>query len=526
LASVIYAYSIKASFSLNLFGIEYQVERVNNFLEIIFNKILEEELTIEEIQEAFEMGVLTSKELVMYYFNRIAKYDQSGPKLNSILEINPDAIFIAEGLDHERKTKGARGPLHGIPVLLKDNIETKDRMHTSAGTLALENHLSTKDAFLVRKLREAGAVIIGKTNMTELANGMSTTMWAGYSSRGGQTLNPYGPGEFFVGGSSSGSAVAVAANFTVLSIGTETDASILSPAIQNSVVGIKPTVGLISRSGTVPFTYTQDTPGPLARTVTDAAILLGALTGVDSSDPATYKSEGVSYQDYTSFLDSEGLKGARIGVFRNASENYYRESDEYDEDLFNDAVQAIRRKGAEVVEDIEIPSFNREWSWGVPIYEMKHALGNYLSQLPSHLPVHSDKELIEFNKKNEENALKYGQNMLEYRQGLPDNRLTNPEYLNAKLEDLYFSQEQGIDYALKKYNLDAILFPSYIGSTICAKAGYPSIAVPAGYMENGRPFGITFAGGTFSEGTLIKLAYSFEQSTKYRKSPLLNKEVH
>lgn len=495
---------------------------MKNFLELIFNKILKEELTIKEIQEAFETGVLTSKELVMYYLHRIARYDQSGSKLCSILEINPDAIFIAEGLDHERKTKGARGPLHGIPVLLKDNIETIDKMHTSAGTLALENHLSTKDAFLVEKLREAGAVIIGKTNMTELANGMSTTMWAGYSSRGGQTLNPYGPGEFFVGGSSTGSAVAVAANLTVLSIGTETDASILSPAIQNSVVGIKPTVGLISRRGIIPFTYTQDTPGPFARTVTDAAILLGALTGVDQFDPATYKSEGISCQDYTVFLDSDGLNGVRIGVFNNASEDYYRDSDEYDEDLFNHVIQTMRSEGAEVIEKIDIPSFHREWSWGVPIYEMKHALGNYLSQLPSYLPVHSDKELIEFNTRNEEKALKYGQNMLDYREGLPHNTLANPGYLNAKLEDLYFSQEQGIDFALKEYNLDAILFPSYIGSTICAKAGYPSIAVPAGYKENGRPFGITLAGGAFSEGTLIKLAYAFEQSTKYRKSPLFN----
>lgn len=495
---------------------------MNHFLELNFNEILKEELTIKEIKEAFETGILTSRELVMYYLYRIARYDQSGSKLNSILEINPDALFIAEGLDHERKTKGVRGPLHGIPVLLKDNIETKDNMHTSAGALALENHLSTKDAFLVEKLRKAGAVIMGKTNMTELANGMSTTMWAGYSSRGGQTLNPYGPGEFFVGGSSTGSAVAVAANLTVLAIGTETDASILSPAIQNSVVGIKPTVGLISRSGMIPFTYTQDTPGPFARTVTDAAILLGALTGVDQFDPATYKSQGISCQDYTVFLDSEGLSGARIGVFTNASEDYYRDSGEYDEDLFKNVIQTVRNKGAEVFVNIDIPSFHRDWSWGVPIYEMKHALGNYFSQLPSYLPVHSDKELIEFNTRNEEKALKYGQNMLDYREGLPHNTLANPEYLNAKLEDLYFSQEQGIDYALKKYNLDAILFPSYIGSTICAKAGYPSIAVPAGYKENGRPFGITFAGGAFSEGTLIKLAYSFEQSTKYRKSPLLN----
>lgn len=488
-------------------------------MELNFNGLLREELTIREIREAMDTGRLTSKELVMYYLYRISKFDQDGPKINSVLEINPDAIFIAEGLDHERKTKGVRGPLHGIPVLLKDNIETNDKMHTSAGALALENHISEKDAFLVKKLREAGAVIMGKTNMTEWANGMSTSMWAGYSSRGGQTLNPYGSGELFVGGSSSGSAVAVAANFTVLAVGTETDASILSPAIQNSVVGIKPTVGLISRDGVIPFTYTQDTPGPMARTVADAAFLLGALTGVDQRDPATYKSAGMPVQDYTAFLDSEGLSGARIGVFHETSEEFYRDSGEYDAMLFNDVIQVVRSKGAEVIENIDIPSFKRKWSWGVPIYEMKHALGNYLSKLPANLPVHSVAELIQFNKNNEEKTLKYGQNMLEHREGLPDNNLSNPEYLKAKLEDLYFSQEQGIDYAMKKYNLNAILFPSYIGSTICAKAGYPSIAVPAGYTANGRPFGVTFAGGAFSEGTLIKLAYSFEQATKHRKAP-------
>ena len=222
-------------------------------MEIKFNNFFREELTINDIQAAMENGEVTSKELVMYYLFRIAKYDQDGPKINSVLEINPDAIFIAEALDYERKTKGVRGPLHGIPVLLKDNIETNDSMHTSAGTIALENHISSDDAFLVEKLRKAGAVILGKANMTELANGMSNKMWAGYSSRGGQVLNPYGDADLFVGGSSSGSAVAVAANFTVLSVGTETDASILSPAVQNSVVGIKPTVGLISRTGIIPF---------------------------------------------------------------------------------------------------------------------------------------------------------------------------------------------------------------------------------------------------------------------------------
>ncbi|EJQ52685.1 Uncharacterized protein BWINRASL_01901 [Bacillus mycoides] len=491
-------------------------------MEIQFNTLLQKELTIHDIQTAMEDGKLTSKELVMYYLHRIAKYDQDGPKLNSILEINPDAIFIAEALDHERKTKGVRGLLHGIPVLLKDNIETNDSMHTSAGTIALEQNISSEDAFLVKKLREAGTVIIGKANMTELANGMSFEMWAGYSARGGQTINPYGTGkdDMFVGGSSTGSAVAVAANFTVLSVGTETDASILSPAVQNSVVGIKPTVGLISRRGIIPFTYSQDTAGPFARTVTDAAILLGSLTGVDEKDVATHKSEGMAYQDYTPYLNANGLKGAKIGVFSNAPKDYY-ESGEYDEKLFKETIQVLRSKGATIVEDIDIPSFHREWSWGVPLYELKHSLDNYLSKLPSTTSVHSMLELIEFNENIAERALKYGQTKLERRTDFP-NTLRNPEYLNARLEDIYFSQGQGIDFALEKYKLDAILFPSYIGSTICAKAGYPSIAMPAGYMDNGRPFGITLASAAFSEGTLIKLAYAFEQATKHREIPKLS----
>ncbi|MBK5501731.1 MULTISPECIES: amidase family protein [unclassified Peribacillus] len=484
---------------------------------INFNEFFREELPINDIQKAMGNGEVSSKELVMYYLSRIAKYDQDGPKINSILEINPDAIFIAEALDYERVTKGVRGPLHGIPVFIKDNIETNDSMHTSAGTIALENNISGKDAFLVKKLRKAGAVILGKTNMTELANGMSFEMWAGYSSRGGQVLNPYGDANLYVGGSSSGSAVAVATNFTVLSVGTETDASILSPAVTNSVVGIKPTVGLVSRSGIIPFTYSQDTAGPFARTVTDAAILLGTLAGVDKADPATHKNEGRLQQDYTVYLDSMGLKDAKIGVFNKASNDYY-DSEEYDEALFNNVIQTLRNEGAQVFENIEIPSFHREWSWGVSLYELKHSLDNYLSKLPSNTPVHSIAELIQFNKNIEEKALKYGQNKLELRESFP-NTLRNPEYLNAKLEDLYFSQEQGIDFALKKYNLDAILFPSYIGSTICAKAGYPSIAIPAGYMKSGRPFGVTLASTAFSEGVLIKLAFAFEQATKHRRSP-------
>lgn len=279
------------------------------------NPVNVEENTIFEIQAAMEKGELCSRDLVLYYLYRISQYDQNGPKINSVLEINPDAIFIAEALDAERKSVGPRGVLHGIPVLLKDNIETNDRMHTTAGALALETHISSKDSFLVTKLREAGAIILGKTNMTEWANGMSSEMWAGYSARGGQVLNPYG--DFFPGGSSTGSAAAVAANFTMVSVGTETSGSILSPSIQNSIVGIKPTVGLISRAGIIPFSLSQDTAGPMARTVTDAAILLGILSGRDEDDPATWRNPQSSV-DYTTCLDLNGLKNANIGIFRKA----------------------------------------------------------------------------------------------------------------------------------------------------------------------------------------------------------------
>ncbi|MFJ7755388.1 amidase family protein [Peribacillus muralis] len=486
---------------------------------IPFKEFFKEELTIAEIQSALEKGDITSKELTMYYMFRIANFDQAGPKLNSILEVNPDALFIAEALDHERASKGIRGPLHGIPIVLKDNIETNDKMHTSAGTIALENYNSKEDAFLVKRLREAGAVILGKTNMTELANGMSDEMWAGYSSRGGQVLNPYGDANLYVGGSSSGSAVAAAANFTVLSVGTETDASILSPAITNSVVGIKPTIGLVSRRGIIPFTYSQDTAGPMARTVTDAAILLGALAGIDELDAATHKSAGSLVSDYTEYLDRNGLRNAKIGVCNRAHDEFHA-SAEYDETLFYDVVRTLKDEGAIVIDDIDIPSFNREWSWAVSLYELKASLDHFLSKLPPHIPVHSITELIAFNKSMGGRALKYGQNKLENRESLTDT-LRNPEYLNAKLEDIYFSQDQGIDFALKKYDLDAILFPSYIGSTICAKAGYPSIAMPAGFMKSGRPFGVTFAGTAYSEGVLLKVAYAFEQATKHRRTPNL-----
>ncbi|QGQ99185.1 amidase [Paenibacillus psychroresistens] len=488
-------------------------------MEHIFDlkKLNSEEATIFEIQDAMDKGEVTSRELVMYFMYRIATYDQSGTKLNSIMEMNPDAIFIAEALDLERKLSGVRSPMHGIPVLLKGNIETKDKMRTSAGALALENHVSAKDAFLVQKLREAGAVILGKTNLTEWANAMSSSMWAGYSSVGGQTKNPYG--DFLPGGSSTGSAVAVAANFTTVAVGTETSASILSPSFQNAIVGIKPTVGLISRFGIIPWTYSQDTAGPMARTVTDAAILLGAMTGKDDGDPATWRNEHSSI-NYTAFLDKDGLKQATIGIFRNILPERYHDMSEFDEGLFNDAVGKLKDSGAIVVEDIEIPSFYQDWKSNKMSFEFKHAIENYLQSLPSHAPVHTLNELVEWNDKHAEKALKYGQDSFQHRLSF-ENTLKNPEYILKTITDLYFAQKMGIDFAIEKYGLDAILFPAYAGADICARAGYPSIAVPAGFQENGRAFGITFAGTAFSEPILIRIAFAFEQKTKHRKMPNL-----
>ncbi|WP_019910817.1 amidase family protein [Paenibacillus sp. HW567] len=476
-----------------------------------------EEASICELQNAMEQGTFTSKELVFCYLSRIARYDQDGPHINSIMEINPDAIFIAEALDLERQRKGCRGPLHGIPVLVKDNIETGDKMRTSAGALALAQHVSTKDAFLIRQLRESGAIILGKTTLTEWANGVSSTMWAGYSSKGGQVAHPYG--NFFVGGSSTGSAAAVSMSFAAAAVGTETSASILSPAIQMSIVGIKPTVGLISRSGMIPFSYSQDTAGPMARTVSDAAALLSALVGRDEHDPATWRNDH-AIQDYTAFLDKDGLQGARIGVFGEVPD-YVRESGEYNEELFHQVVSELIKAGATVVENIEIPSFYGPWKWNKMNLEFNHGVENYLQRLPAHLPIHSLSELINWNEEHADEALKYGQDLLKFREGLTD-PLKNRDYILESITDLYLAQNEGIDYAIHCYQLDAIMFPAYIGADICAKAGYPSIAVPAGYGANGRPFGITFAGKAFTEPALIRIAYSFEQTTKHRKKPVFN----
>ncbi len=483
------------------------------------NKILQDlandwliEATIDSIQEKYEKEELTAKQLVLMYLHRISSYDSV---LKSIIEINPDALHIAMMLDAERKEIGPRGPLHGIPVLLKDNVDTNDKMHTSAGSLALAESYAPEDSYVAYFLREAGAIILGKTNMTEWANFMTEGMPSGYSSRGGQTLNPYGPGKFDVGGSSAGSGSAIAANFAVVAVGTETSGSILSPSSQNSLVGIKPTVGLVSRAGIIPIAHTQDTAGPMARTVKDAAYLLSAIAEVDKRDPITYTSRTLSSTEFTQYLDVDGLKGARIGIAR---EVYFGYLSDEKRAVMDYAVKKLEELGATVVEDVKIPSSKNKWSYDVLTYEFKVDLNAYLRKLDPSVKVRNLTDLIKFNKENEEKMLKYGQIILEEAEKT-SGTLTEKMYLEALENDHYHSTDNGIDYVLKEHQLDAIVFPNNVGAGIPAKAGYPSITVPAGYTPEGEPVGITFTGTAFSEPTLIKLAYSFEQGTKYRIPP-------
>jgi amidase len=474
------------------------------------------EPTISALQSAMARGQLTARDLVLHYLGRIAELDKAGQKLNAILEVNPDALALAEALDAERALHGPRGPMHGIPVVVKDNIDTGDKMHTSAGSLALAESRAAEDAFVVTQLRRAGAIILGKANMTEWANFMTENMPNGFSSRGGQVLNPYGPGQLDTGGSSSGSGAAVAANLTTVAIGTETSGSILSPSSQHNIVGIKPTLGLVSRTGIIPIAHSQDTAGPMARTVRDAAILLGVIAGIDERDAATLASVGRTTSDYSVFLDSEGLRGARIGVPR---EGFYTKLPEDKLALMNRALEKMQDLGAEIIDPVAIPSINEPWSIDVLIYEFKADLNAYLSQLGPQAKVHSLAEVIQFNEANAEVCLKHGQTLLLSAEKT-SGTLTEPEYIGARARDLYFAAKAGIDFVMKEHRLDALVFPSNWGASLPAKAGYPSITVPGGFAAgNGEPVGVTFSGLAYSEPTLLRLAYAFEQATKHRKAP-------
>ncbi|MGE7615069.1 amidase family protein [Paenibacillus sp. NPDC101420] len=475
------------------------------------------EATIPEIQAALEAGEITSKQLVLMYYERIADHDKNGLTINSVLEINPDALFIAESLDVERTIKGSRGPLHGIPVLLKDNINTGDKMHTSAGSLALANSFAGEDAFIVTKLREAGAIIMGKANMTEFANFMTTGMPSGYSSRGGQVLNPYNISTP-TGGSSAGSAVAVACNFCTVSVGTETSGSILNPGNLGSIIGIKPTVGLLSRSGILPLSNTQDTAGPMARTVRDAVLLLNAMLGNDPQDAAMGTNIGRIHEDYTVFLDENGLQGARIGIPR---DYYFEELTEEQLALFNASVDRMRELGATIIDPADIKTA-REISYSsVVLNEFKTALNAYLSRLGPGAPMRTLKDIIDFNHAHPVETLRYGQATLIDAEYTSSGTQTEPKYLLHRATDLKLCKEEGIDATMKEHNLDALLFPADFGARITSRAGYPSIVVPSGYTSAGAPFGVTFSAKAYQEPTLIKLAYAYEQNYKVRKAPSL-----
>ncbi|MDF2630961.1 MAG: amidase [Symbiobacteriaceae bacterium] len=473
------------------------------------------EATIAQLSAAMAGGTLTAVALTSFYLERIAQIDKQGPRLNAVLEVNPDALFIARALDAERRQTGPRGPLHGIPILLKDNIDTADKLHTSAGSLALASSYAPNDSYVADALREAGAVILGKANMTEWANFMADHMPSGYSSRGGQVLNPYAP-THTPGGSSSGPGVAVAAGLCAAAIGTETSGSILDPASENSVVGIKPTVGLISRTGIIPIAMSQDTAGPMARTVADAALLLGVLTGVDPADPATGASAGRAFADYTPFLDRKGLRGARLGVVR--SYGHDRLSDE-EQRLFGSALEMLRAQGAELVDPADIPTVGEKgWRSRVLVHEFKPALNSYLAALGPGAPVKTLADVIAFNSAHADAALKHGQAVLESAEAT-SGTLTEPEYINSRLQDIRLAGAEGIDAVLEREELDALVLPGSWGCWVAARAGYPSVCVPAGYMAGGLPLGLTFTGTAWSEGALIRLAYAFEQATKLRRAP-------
>src|SRR5947209_798669 len=416
-----------------------------------------EEATITELQAAMSTGTLTAERLVEMYIERIAALDQQGPTLRSILEINPDALDLARTLDEERATKGPRGPLHGIPLLLKDNIATTDKMQTTAGSLALLGSRPQREAYVVSKLCEAGAVMLGKANMSEWANFRSTASSSGWSGRGGQVRNPYVLDRSPCG-SSSGSAVTVAANLALASLGTETDGSILCPASSNGVVGIKPTVGLTSRSGVIPIAHSQDTIGPFGRTVADAAVVLGAISGVDPCDEATQASVGKFYSDYTQFLDPNGLRGARIGIPRQVYFGYSAKTDV----IANTAIECMRQLGAVILDPADIPTAQQisstEAELTVLLFEFKADLNKYLSELLSS-PVHTLADIIAFNSAHADQELKFfGQEL--FLQAQATTNLNDPTYLKALAEDHRLSRQEGINAVMDKFNLDALVAPT------------------------------------------------------------------
>lgn len=489
-----------------------------------------DEVTVDELQASMESGERTARSITELYLRRIEEMDRQGPELRSITETNPDALQIADELDAERRESGPRGPLHGIPVAIKDNIDTHDQMTTTAGSLALEGSIPPQDSFIARRLREAGAIIIAKANLSEWAYFRGYRATSGWSARGGQCRNPYALDRNPCG-SSSGSAVGVSASLVPLAIGTETGGSIMCPSSINGVVGIKPTVGLWSRSGVIPISHSQDSAGPMARTVRDAAILLGPLTGVDPRDEATTASDGNAHADYTQFLDADGLRGARIGVARSFTFAEPRISE-----LFDEAVAVMEDAGAVIVDPTNLDSS----AWNDPLslvlleYEFKHDLNAYLASLGPDAPVKTLEEVIEFNERNADVEMPhFGQERLQDAQARGP--LTDPEYLEAKRTIQRNTREDGIDRLVLENDLDAIVAPTrdvawltdhIMGDRLeggssagpAAIAGYPDISVPMGFID-GLPVGISFFGRAWTEPTLIRLAYAFEQATNARRAP-------
>lgn len=496
-----------------------------------------DEADIASLQARMRAGDLDSRTLTQAYLDRIAQIDREGPALNSVIELNPDALAEADARDADRKAGRVHGPMHGIPVLLKDNIDATP-MVNSAGSLALATHKPRQDAFLVRRLREAGAVILGKTNLSEWANFRSTHSSSGWSGRGGQTKNPYVLDRNPCG-SSAGTGTAIAANLAVVGVGTETDGSIICPASMTGLVGIKPTLGLVSRDGIIPIAHSQDTAGPMARTVADAATLLAAMSGRDDADPATAHGFGRAVFDYSPYLRKDALEGRRIGVARQLAG-----MEPHADRALEQAIAVLRAQGAEIVDPVEIPHIADlgDAEFTVLLYEFKHDLEVYLRE--SGAPVRTLAELIEFNKRNAVQEMPwFGQELFERAQGMGP--LTEARYLEA-IKAKRLAGPEGIDAALKQHKLDALVAPTWgpafptdlllgdhivsgdptIGgvSQMPSVAGYPSITVPAGDVRD-LPVGIAFMGTAWSEPTLVGIAYAYEQATKARKPPRFHPTV-
>jgi amidase len=488
-----------------------------------------DEITINDLAEGMASGKYSAHSIAEKYLARITAIDKQGPAINAVIELNPDALMIADSLDKERRSGKVRGPLHGVPMLIKDNIDTADKMMTTAGSLALVGAKPSMDSTVALKLRAAGIVLLGKTNLSEWANIRSTHSTSGWSGRGGLTKNPYALDRNACG-SSSGSGAAVAANLCAAAIGTETDGSIVCPSAANGLVGIKPTVGLVSRAGIIPISHSQDGAGPMTRTVKDAAMILGALTGTDARDPATRASQGNAQSDYTRFLDPDGLRGARIGVAR----KYFGFSENVDA-LMNGLLDGMKQQGAVLIDPADIPTFGKfdDSEMEVFMYELKADLNSYLAQLGPSAPARTLKEIIDFNEKNKASEMPYfGQDL--FIKAEAKGSLSERGYTDALEKNHRLARTEGIDALMDKFQLDAIVAPTagpacltdllngdhFTGgsSNAAAVAGYPNINVPAGFLD-GMPVGISFFGRAWSEPKLIKIAYGFEQMTKVRKPP-------